>query len=156
MNRGQGSGGQFVNRGRVRIAAGSRIVTCFAAIDMECLSIDAFVLLSNCKSLVTLHSCQGSSELQERCQRESRKVGEGGSEQNGVSEQGAAFRVYSVEQLPFLYAFIEQESMYTLTQREAVPSNADGARRSVRQPPTLPYDVSFKLKAVECAEKTTK
>ena len=64
--------------------------------------------------------------------------------------------MHSVEQLPFLYAVIEQESMYKLIQREAVPSNADGARRSVRQPLPLPYDVSFKLKAVECAEKTTK
>ena len=70
----------------------------FAAIDMECLSIDAFVLLSNCKSLVTLHSRQGSLELQERCLRESHKVGE------GVSEQGTAFHLHSVEQLPFLYA----------------------------------------------------
>ena len=78
--------------------AGSQIVAGFAAIDAECLSIDAFVLLSSCKSLVTLHSCQGSSELQERCLRESRKVGD------GVSEQDAAFHLYSVEQLPFLYA----------------------------------------------------
>ena len=52
--------------------------------------------------------------------------------------------------------------MYKLTQEGAVPSNADGARRSVwklhlvRKPPTLPYNVSFKLKAVECAGKTTK
>ena len=57
---------------------------------------------------------------------------------------------------------LAQESVYKLTQREAVPSNADGVRRSVQKPhlvqkpPTLPYDVSFKLKAVECAEKTTK
>ena len=129
----------------------------FAAIDTEYFSIHAFVLLSNCKSLFTLHSCQGSSELQERCLRESHKVGEGGS------EQGVAFRLHSVEQLPFLYTVIAQESMYKLTQQEAVPSNADGARRSVRKShlvrkplPTLPYNVSFKLKAVECTEKTAK
>ena len=76
----------------------------FAAIDTECLMIDAFMFLSNCKSLVTLHSCQGSSELQERCLRESRKVGEGAAEQDGASEQGAVFRLHSVERLPFLYA----------------------------------------------------
>ena len=29
---------------------------------------------------------------------------------------------------------LAQESVYKLTQREAVPSNADGARRSVRKP----------------------
>ena len=34
---------------------------------------------------------------------------------------------------------LAQESMYKLTQREAAPSNAVGARRSVRNPPTLPY-----------------
>ena len=32
------------------------------------------------------------------------KVGEGGSEQDGVSEQGAVFRLHTVEQLPSLYA----------------------------------------------------
>ena len=32
------------------------------------------------------------------------KVGEGVSEQDGGSEQDAAFRLHSVEQLPFLYA----------------------------------------------------
>ena len=56
------------------MVAGSRIVAGFASIDTECLMIDAFTLLSNCKSLVTPHSCQGSSELQERCLRENRKV----------------------------------------------------------------------------------
>ena len=35
---------------------------------------------------------------------ESRKVGEGVFEQDGVSEQGTAFRLHAVEQLPFLYA----------------------------------------------------
>ena len=52
-NSGWGSGGQFINRGRVQIVARSRIVAGFTAINTECLSIDAFVLLSSCKSLVT-------------------------------------------------------------------------------------------------------
>ena len=52
------------------IEAGSQIVAGFAAIDTECLSINAFVLLSNCKLLVTLHdySCQA------RFRRESRMM----------------------------------------------------------------------------------